>query len=289
MSANKDAETNGFDIIPSGNLLDKSNTELLNEIDIILSATISEQDEGRAAEEVDKRLALLQERAPVDEECDDQPTAWKEMIEKYPFMVSDDGVPKKSSAQHSYSHRRKLLHSLEVAAALIVLLTVTASAFGFNPLQALFRWAGDVVQIYSNPSGNLELPDGEGVEYGSFREALDANGATEAQCPTWIPKDYSIEFISVKNSDLAGQYACQFISDRGNFIYRVTTHQNSDVAGAVEQVENERKTIVIDAKEYVLVYNFEDLTVRWNDGVYAYSIAGKITEEELTEIIKSIK
>lgn len=287
MSATNNAGTERSDIFPKGNLLEKSNTELLNEIDLILSSPISEQDEARAADEVDKRLALLQERAPVCEQYD-QAAAWKEMTEKYPFMVADDEAPKKS-AQRPQFFRRKLFRSLEVAAAVIVLLTVTASAFGFNPLQALFRWAGDVVQIYSNPSGNLELPDGEGIEYASFREALDANGATDAQCPTWIPKDYSIDNILVKNSDFAEQYSCQYVSERGNLIYRVTTYQEFDAAGAVEQVENESKTLTINEKEYVLVYNFEDITVRWNDGVYAYSIAGKITEEELTEIIKSIK
>ncbi|MEG1577394.1 MAG: DUF4367 domain-containing protein [Oscillospiraceae bacterium] len=288
MSAAKHVGADDFDIFPSGNLLDKSNTELLNEIDFILSASISEQDEARAAEEVDRRLELLQARAPVDEKYDDQPTAWKKMIEKYPFMVADDEAPQKS-AQRPYSSRRKLVHSMEVAAAVVVLLTVTASAFGFNPLQALFRWAGDVVQVYSNPSGDLELPDSQGVEYGSFREALDTNGATEAQCPTWIPRDYSIEFISVKNSDFAGQYACQFISDRGKFIYRVTTYQKFDAAGAVEQVEDGEKLIEIDGNECVIVWNFDNLKARWNDDNYAYSIAGNLTEEELAEIIKSIK
>ncbi|MEG1525817.1 MAG: DUF4367 domain-containing protein, partial [Clostridia bacterium] len=72
-------------------------------------------------------------------------------------------------------------------------------------------------------------------------------------------------------------------------IYRVNTFQKSDAAGAIEQVEDEGKTLVINEKDYVMVYNFKDLTVRWNDGAYAYSIAGKITEEELTQIIKSIK
>ncbi|MEG1578532.1 MAG: hypothetical protein RR336_07190, partial [Oscillospiraceae bacterium] len=57
-----------LDIFPTGNLADKSNAELLNEIDIILSAPISEKDEECAVEEVEKRLALLQERAPLDEE-----------------------------------------------------------------------------------------------------------------------------------------------------------------------------------------------------------------------------
>ena len=47
---------------------------------------------------------------------------------------------------------------------------------GFQPVQAVLRWAEGIIQIYTNPSGIMELPDDDPGEYHSLYEALAANG-----------------------------------------------------------------------------------------------------------------
>ena len=149
------------------NIQDLSNTELLNEV--------IEMVEGQSAEDMDvdaimERLALLQERAPVP--MDHAPGDIMADLEKQHPLIFDEldakgapdsAAPAEERAQKAPKPRRRrrnrLLYYVTGVFAACFCLIVTANAFGFNPIQAFLEWAEGIVQIYSDPSGIMELPE----------------------------------------------------------------------------------------------------------------------------------
>ena len=91
---------------------------------------------------------------------------------------------------------------------------------GFQPVQAVLRWAEGIIQIYTNPSGIMELPDDDPSEYHSMYEALAANGISTEGLPTWVPRDYAILSVTAKSSDGVIKCVAVYESNRGNIVIR---------------------------------------------------------------------
>lgn len=54
---------------------------------------------------------------------------------------------------------------------------------GFQPVQAVLRWAEGIIQIYTNPSGIMELPDDDPSEYHSCMMLWRQTGSVQKVCP----------------------------------------------------------------------------------------------------------
>ena len=276
------------------NIQDLSNTELLNEV--------IEMVEGQSAEDMDvdaimERLALLQERAPVP--MDHAPGDIMADLEKQHPLIFDEldakgapdsAAPAEERAQKAPKPRRRrrnrLLYYVTGVFAACFCLIVTANAFGFNPVQAFLEWAEGIVQIYSDPSGIMELPEDDPSEYHSLEEALDAYDMFPERVPQWIPKDYQLFSVDVINSESLIQCSASYESARGELLIRVTMFPDS-WNGRTERNDDGEK-YEKDGVIYYLVTNQELAKAGWEHGNVSYAISGRITEQELKNMIDSI-
>ena len=274
------------------NIQDLSNTELLNEV--------IEMVEGQSAEDMDvdaimERLALLQERAPVP--MDHTPGDILADLEKqHPLIfeeLDDKGAPTAEAPVEEGTHeapkrreRKRLLYYVTGVFAACFCLVVTANAFGFNPVQMLLEWAEGIVQIYNDPSGIMELPEDDPSEYHSLEEALDANDMFPERVPQWIPKDYQLFSVDVLNTESLIQCSASYESARGELLIRVTMFPDS-WNGRTERNDDGEK-YEKDGVIYYLVTNQELAKAGWEHGNVSYAISGRITEQELKNMIDSI-
>ena len=272
-------------IYPEG-LLRMSNQELLEVIDAITSSDDPSSDD---MDRVDLCLELLQERAPVMQSFDKQ-KGWDELTSAYPLPVEPEEAapttrPAKSAAWFSL-HR--ILRFAGALAAILCCFLITASALGYQPLQAFLQWADGIVRIYHAPSGMMELPEDSSEEYRSLAQALEANGLDSSECPTWIPEDYQLVSVRVTLMGDVGKYSAVYDSERGELFIQILDSPNAEWT-ATDEREEDGHPYVKDKIQYYIVSNAEQTKAGWKIGTYSYTINGYITEDELVQMIASIK
>lgn len=278
--------------VDSASVYKKSNSELLNEIEKMLSASAEEMDTDR----IEEYLSILQERVPVTEMYDPE-EQWSKLETEHPLIFEEGPSPciayqaDEESVAKCEHHRNRLLYFLRTVAismAAVFCFVVTASALGFPPAQAVLHWAEGVIQVYTNPSGQMELSDDDPSEYHSLGEALEVNGIDASGLPTWIPRDYAVSNISVKSSDGVLKCSAIYHSDRGNVAIRVIDHM---MPFSVETKErNTTGSIYIhNETEYYIAADDGVIKAGWHHGNLSYIISGQISEDEIKEMINSIQ
>lgn len=288
MKSKNPAENNKLDRtqnrIAQADLLSKSNSELLNELEEKMSA-MTESDFD--FELVEQHLKVLQDRAPVMTDYDSSVEFARLHNEHSVFFNEENDSPKINSNKKRRKKVVSFLRISEVAVAAVLCLTFTASAFDFHPIKMLINWMEDVLQVQSGPSGIMELPEGSGNEYKSLEDALASKGTDSRGCPTWIPADYNLLNVSVKSSEIVSNFVAYYSSNRGDLIIEVTQF-NSDWNGTSEK--NPGGYIYEHSGyEYYIVSNVEDTKAGWTSGSCTYLIDGKITEKEIKTMIDSIQ
>ncbi len=264
-------------------LKSSSNQELLAEIDQLLSGLDEEID----VDAVEVRLAILQERAPVMETYDPQ-DGWRQLQDEHPALFQGENVPREvlvpKGKKTFWVHR-----VAAVFAAILFCSVLTANALGYNPVHSFLKWIGDTVQVYSNPSGLMELPPDDPSEYHSMREALDANGREMVASPTWIPKDYALQKVTLRQNDEIDQWNAWYISERGRLVFRALAGGGGTWFGVAEKMPGEEEEYVHNDVTYYITSNYELVKAGWTQGTYSCEISGNITKDELKQIIHSIQ
>ena len=270
------------DMYPS--IENRSNTELLEEIDRIM-----EQGENMDVERVEYLLAVLQERAPVMEDYDPV-KQWEKVQEDHPLFFTEDAldtVPTKKKVLRG-NFFKKASRICQIAATLLLVIVITANAAGVNPVQAVIRWADGVVQMYGNPSGVMELPTAvEGSEYKSLADALIAAEIDPDTVPDWIPADYTLRDIQIRENDKMAKYSAVFSSSRGDLVISVIQYTDSKWFAISERDEGGYLHQHNGVDRYI-VSNYDLYKAGWGLDNIVYSISGQIEEVELIKMIDSI-
>lgn len=270
------------DMYPS--VENRSNTELLEEIDRIM-----EQGENMNVERLEYLLAVLQERAPVMEDYDPV-KQWEKVQEDHPLFFTEDAldtVPTKKKVLRG-NFFKKASRICQIAATLLLVIVITANAAGVNPFQAVIRWADGVVQMYGNPSGVMVLPAAvEGAEYKSLEEALIAAQIDPETIPDWIPADYTLRDIQIRENDKMVKYSAVYGSERGDLSIRVVKNSTADWI-VISEREEGGYLHQHDGVDRYIVSNYELTKAGWALDNVVYSISGQITETELLKMIDSI-
>lgn len=261
-----------------------SNTELLEEIDRIM-----EQGENMDVERVEYLLAVLQERAPVMEDYDSV-EQWEKVQEDHPLFFTEDAfdtVPTKKNVLRG-NFFKKASRICQIAATLLLVIVITANAAGVNPVQAVIRWADGVVQMYGNPSGVMELPSAaEDSAYKSLEEALIAAEIDPDTVPDWIPKDYTLRDVKIRENDNMVRYSATYSSERGDLSISVIQYMSSKWIAISERDEGGYLHQHNGITRYI-VSNYDLTKAGWALDNIVYSISGQITEDEILEMINSI-
>lgn len=273
-------------------LLEMNNSQLLDEVDAVISLEHPNEEDMKRMEQC---LCLLQERAPVMENYDEG-KEWEELMQKYPSLLQTEAEeqPKRRvrrGREAVASRHRRTVHVLRFIEATVIMmffLVITANALGHNPVQAFFSWADGIVQMYNNPSGIMELPKDSISEYRSLSQALIENGLDSSGCPTWIPRDYTVFSVEAVGAGGIDKYSAIYRSERGEILIRIIDLKQSYWSTTEERDDN-GYTVIKDGIEYYIVTNQEQCKAAWSIGTCAYHINGQITEEEINRIIDSIK
>ena len=176
---------------------------------------------------------------------------------------------------------------LEVAAAILLLLVISAGAMGFSPVQRLMDWASEILHIDRNPSGVMELPEDSDAEYRSLEEAMLANGVEPVGCPTWVPEDFSLNRVTTLVSSDTTKFVALYISpQRDEMFIRLTKYY--DTTHTILEKNEGGYTYLHDGTEYNIVENLDSSTIEWQIGSYSYSIAGPLERNEIELITDSI-
>lgn len=273
---------------------DKSNTELLNEvIDIVETQSAEEMD----VDAIMKRLALLQERAPVSMEQtpgelmadlkDSHPLIFESLSAGEPAAtVAAETAKPLSPKPRKKRHSHFASISVSILAACFCLV-VTANALGMNPVQAFLDWADGIIQIYRNPSGIMELPEDDPSQYHSLEEALEANDMEPDQIPNWIPEDYQLSSVDVLDTGALIQCSASYTAERGELLIRASRFIGDDWSVKDERNDDGDK-YEKNGLTYYLVTNQGLSKAGWDyEGIF-YTISGQITKDELQGMIDSI-
>lgn len=268
----------------SSSVENRSNTDLLNEIDRLM-----EQGENMDVERVEYLLSVLQERAPVMEDYD--PTKqWEKVLEDHPLFFTEDTFdatpPKKKVLRGNFF--KKVSRICQIAATLLLVIVITANAAGVNPIQAVIHWADGVVQMYGDPSGIMELPVAvEGSVYKSLEEALIAAEIDPDTIPDWIPADYTLSDIQIRENDKMVRYSATYSSERADLAIRVVCYADTEWIAISERDEGGYLYPHNDIDRYI-ISNYEQIKAGWALDNIVYSISGQLTEAELQKMIDSI-
>lgn len=266
--------------------------QLLNEVEAMLSVPAEEMDTDR----IEEYLSLLQKKAPVTEHYDPE-EKWAKLEESHPLIFEEEPNSCKSDLaaearnRHGNRTRRsfsRVFHAAAIAAAAAFCFIITASAMGFQPVQAVLRWAEGIIQIYTNPSGIMELPDDDPSEYHSLYEALAANGISTEGLPTWVPRDYAVSAIAVKLSDGVLKCSAIYDSTRGGLVIRVIEHTMA-LSTEAKELDSVGSVYTHNQTEYYILMDNGVTKAGWQDGMLSYVISGQISEAEIKEMINSIQ
>lgn len=265
----------------------RSNSQALSQaVDMLDAASAETLD----VEALDALLDGLQERAPVMEDFDPS-SILGALKQDRPELFTPEEPGAAPAAQRRQGRRkpgrtRRFLR-LEVAAAILLLLVISAGAMGFSPVQRLMDWASEILHIDRNPSGVMELPEDSDAEYRSLEEAMLANGVEPVGCPTWVPEDFSLQYIRVWDEDSSLKFLAFYTAvDRDMFI--TVIQYKDDASSAYEKVEG-GYSLTYDDIVFSVMENLNSTNIDWQIGSSIYSITGKLNNEEIENIIESIR
>lgn len=258
------------------NLDSRDNAQLLEELDSYLERT---DMFSLDLERVDAYLAKMQEREPVGEGYD-QPAE----LERLFAAVEAEEAAQAAERKPRRAHRlRRVWWKAAVAAVLVF--AVAASTFGSNPIKALLERV-EVFFVGTSRSGQLELPPDSVSEFKSMQQALAAYGIDERLCPQWIPSDFYMEDIRIRESDYTVRLIGYYNSEtRGSLRIQISDREE-DTTVNIEK-EKGGYTYKKDGIEYYIIPNTESIKARWEYGAYTCMISGQITEKELKQMIDS--
>lgn len=272
---------------------EKTNAQLLDDLERLLDC---QEAEDLDVDQLEACLDALQERAPVMEDFDPASIMARLQAEHPALFESEEKENEEKEAISSpdasprpvrrSGRARRILRRVEIAAALIVVLCIGASAVGLNPFQAITQWASEVLHIGRNPSGVMELPEGTASEYRSLEEALAAYGVDPSGCPTWVPEDYVLEDVSAITSSGGLKFTASYASNRGEMYIRITQFEDESLIALEKEIGG--YMYIHNNIEFEILENHGTANITWQIGSYLYTITGSLDNEEILNMLDSV-
>lgn len=183
---------------------------------------------------------------------------------------------------------RRILHFLEAAALIAVVLVVTAAACGWQDY--IVEWGRDLLRITPAPSGVMALAKPNVDGYSTLAEAVAGAGMEDARTPTWIPARFSIKNLTIQELNLFTAATGVYATDGSELAIRIARYaETNDMPDLVLEKNNDDAQEKVFTNGITCLYteNFETLRVTWKDGNFLYSILGKVSNEEMDRIVNS--
>lgn len=242
----------------------------------------------------------------------DVDAAWEEFQTKYrPCQTDgrslydfDDEIADKPclpSAPPPKSKRRAGVRWLgriaAVAAALLVALTATAYAMGYDLWAAVARWGKDTFTFISEPAPaetentSISVPTNK-IKYDSLQEALDAYGITTPLAPTWIPEGFELDEVVVVESTMSNTVSFQTLYNSSDKYLSIYINMFNEASNTDYSMWEKDDTYVNKFEEngitHYFLQNDGNPMIVWKNGPFECHVWGNLSSEDLTNITKSV-
>ncbi len=204
---------------------------------------------------------------------------WTHFTENHPDLFP----PTKTKAR---KRGRRILHFVEAAALIAVVLVVTAAACGWQDY--IVEWGRELLRITPAPSGVMTLAEPNTDGFSTLAEAVA--DMEDARAPTWIPARFSIKDIAIQEAPAYKVATAVYMADGSKLLVRISRYLEAEDIPYFnfEKNDDEKQTEV--AKGGIVYYyteNGETFRVTWKDENCLYSISGEVTREEMDRIVNS--
>lgn len=178
-----------------------------------------------------------------------------------------------------------------LAVVLIVALStsITAEALHIDIWGKFATWTKEIFQFTDEPQGTTAAnPEKENnIELKSLQDALVQAGITEKLVPSWMPEGYISKDLQIMSSPRVCNVSAVYEKDGSELV--INFRQTIGVpAHQVEKNDDLLEVYVVAGIEYYIFSNTETLQVAWSVGEFECQIIGKISVEEMKEMIDSI-
>jgi len=245
------------------------------------------------SENLNAILSALDEVNPESEEFhpEESLAAFHQRFEPV-FDKEENSSPSPALARHPRHFSRRLI---QVAAIIAVMLfsMVTAQAFGFDIFGAIARWTSSTFHFSDESTtfatiGTYPIEDGEQKSYDSLQAALDDFGVVGNIAPTWVPERFKLQSVAadIKYRDFCIREA--YANSDGEYLSVMIRKYDS---GKQTEIEKDTGTTDIYKTNGITHYLISDKSFEkatWINGQLECLIYGKVTHQELKEIINSI-
>lgn len=261
-------------------LREKPLSELTEELKKLSSISDCDVDLLRAY------LDVLEEKDPVLPPDRDPAAQYEKFREDHAELFDapvreepKQALPKKGP----FPRLKKTLTALAAAFCVVVLV---ADASGAGVIGRLIEWGTETFSLRP-ASGVMELETAEENGFHSLQEALEYYEVENQLIPTWIPKRFSLDKITVVETAVSTIISGKYTSDSESILIRVAIVKSEEFL--FENSPNlEEKKYNSNGIEFLLSENIDSNRATWTVSKCVCSMSGDITEDELYKMLDSI-
>ncbi len=183
--------------------------------------------------------------------------------------------------------KRPALRAVSIAAALILLLCGTASAFGINVFRIIATWTSNTVQLifYGGEAENDPVAD----PFQELRETV-ASYSDAAVVPYWAPAESSlVDIEAYERLDRISVRGSYYIGDIEIIIHYTIHTAESDLSNFLYQRDDTlTETYQSHGIEFYITSNVEKNSVLWVSQNVECMIQGELSIADLEKMVDSI-
>lgn len=236
-------------------------------------------------------MEVLAERKRKEDAVQKTPEeAFRSFQQNYlPCDYMEEALPQKAHKKSRCSAGRfhRSLVAAAAALALIVGGVITAKGFGVDVWEVFLQWTSETFHFTDGSEGN-QPGTSSNLESKELAEVLAAYGVTESLVPAWLPEGYV--FVDVDITETPKQKIFFAIFDNGENLLKISI--KSYIGSNPEQIEQSGELIdtsTIHGITYYIFANNDNRLAAWVNKGYECYISGRITVEEMKQIINSIR
>lgn len=205
------------------------------------------------------------------------------------YMPKENSTAGKTTAKVFSARWMKVAVAAVVALVILCVTTASAQAFGVDIWGRFASWTKEIFQ-FQDASQHDQGKDPEkenNLELKSLQDALDQYNITQKLIPTYLPSGYTFADINVFDSPREVSVSAKFNRENDELIISI----RQTIGKVPEQIEKSDKLLevyTIGGVDYYIFSNTETLQAAWVVGEFECQIIGKISVEEMKEMINSI-
>ena len=179
-----------------------------------------------------------------------------------------------------------------VVAIVCVALTaaaVSAKAFAPDLWGRFANWTKEIFQFEDiDGSGSTQPDTDNNLELKSLQDALSNIEVEIPVAPTWLPEGYVCKDMRAVDTPKGRNITARYENDGTELI--VTIRQTIGIpANQVEKNDDLMEVYEINGVEYFIFSNTETVQAAWSIGEFECLIIGKVTVDEVKQMIDSIR